>query len=412
MTAASLKRIVEEALAEVGANVNFLLVPKGKARSTTWLGIEHGFGIRHYPSGRNVYIVQTRMAGKLRTVTIGPASVLTRHQAQMVARRVIAYAQVGRDPATERKRIRSAPRFDDFLEEYWCRWSPQWKVSTLETHNGYRRQYLDGAFKGVFIDEMNEEHVTKWFADLNNRTGPGASNRTLEILKNMLNKAEVWGYRLENTNPCRSVRPNKRRQCERFLSTEELARFGTVLADLRASDNLTIRSGCAVITLLLLTGCRYREILTLQWQDVKGNRLLLRDSKTGPRTVWLGSAARQVIDSLPRHTKIPWLFWNHQYRRPMRSIQHLWETIRDRAGLGKLRIHDLRHTFASHAAMSKETLPMIGRLLGHANHQSTARYAHLDDEHLLDAAQQVGDAVERQMREPIVPYILTGSRSG
>lgn len=398
MTAASLKRIVEEALAEVGANVNFLLIPKGKARSTTWLGIEHGFGIRHYPSGRNVYIVQTRMAGRLRTVTIGPASVLTLHQAQMVARRVIAYAQVGRDPATDRKRIRSAPRFDDFLEEYWSRWSPQWKASTIETHNGYRRQYLDGAFKGVFIDELNEEHVTKWFADLNNQTGPGAANRTLEILKNMLNKAEAWGYRLENTNPCRSIRPNKRRQCERFLSAEELARFGEVLAELRASDNLTIRSGCAVITLLLLTGCRYREILTLQWQDVKGNRLLLRDSKTGPRTVWLGSAAREVIDSLPRHPKIPWLFWNYQYRRPMGSIQHLWETILDRAALGKLRIHDLRHTFASHAAMSKETLPMIGRLLGHANHQSTARYAHLDDEHLLDASQQVGDTVERLLR--------------
>ncbi|MBB4860190.1 integrase [Novosphingobium chloroacetimidivorans] len=398
MTAASLKRIVEEALAEVGANVNFLLVPKGKARSTTWLGIEHGFGIRHYPSGRNVYIVQTRMAGRLRTVTIGPASVLTRHQAQMVARRVIAYAQVGRDPATDRKRIRSAPRFDDFLEEYWSRWSPQWKASTLATHDGYRRQYLDGAFKGVFIDELNEEHVTKWFAALNNRTGPGAANRTLEILKNMLNKAEVWGYRLENTNPCRSVRPNKRRQCERFLSAEELARFGNVLAELRASDNLTIRSGCAVITLLLLTGCRYREILTLQWQDVKGNRLLLRDSKTGPRTVWLGSASREVIDSLPRHAKIPWLFWNYQYRRPMKSIQHLWETILGRAALGKLRIHDLRHTFASHAAMSKETLPMIGRLLGHANHQSTARYAHLDDEHLLDAAQQVGDAVHKLLK--------------
>lgn len=398
MTAASLKRIVEEALAEVGANVNFLLVPKGKARSTTWLGIEHGFGIRHYPSGRNVYIVQTRMAGRLRTVTIGPASVLTRHQAQMVARRVIAYAQVGHDPATDRKRIRSAPRFDDFLEEYWSRWSPQWKTSTLATHDGYRRQYLDNAFKGVFIDELNEEHVTKWFADLNNRTGPGAANRTLEILKNMLNKAEVWGYRLENTNPCRSVRPNKRRQCERFLSVEELARFGKVLADLRSDEDLTIRSGCAVITLLLLTGCRYREILTLQWQDVKGNRLLLRDSKTGPRTVWLGTAAREVINSLPHHAKIPWLFWNYQYRRPMRSIQHLWATILDRADLGKLRIHDLRHTFASHAAMSKETLPMIGRLLGHANHQSTARYAHLDDEHLLDAAQKIGDRVDSILR--------------
>jgi hypothetical protein len=222
MTAASLKRIVEEALAEVGASVNFRLVPKGKARTTTWLGIEHGFGIRHYPSGRNVYIVQTRMGGRLRTVTIGPASVLTRHQAQMVARRVIAYAQVGRDPATDRKRIRSAPRFDDFLEEYWTRWSPRWKASTLDSHTRYRRLYLEDAFKGVFIDEVNEEHVTKWFADLNNRTGPGAANRTLEILKHMLNKAEAWGYRLENTSPCRSIRPNRKRQCERFLTVEEL----------------------------------------------------------------------------------------------------------------------------------------------------------------------------------------------
>ena len=189
MTAAGLKKIVEEALAEVGANVNFLLVPKGKARSTTWLGIEHGFGIRHYPSGRNVYIVQTRMAGRLRTVTIGPASVLTRHQAQMVARRVIAYAQVGRDPAIDRKRIRSAPRFDDFLNEYWSRWSPQWKASTLATHDGYRRQYLDDAFKGVFIDELNEEHVTKWFADLNNRTSPGAAQLIARLLDSV-GKAE------------------------------------------------------------------------------------------------------------------------------------------------------------------------------------------------------------------------------
>ncbi|MBX9663870.1 site-specific integrase [Novosphingobium sp.] len=236
--------------------------------------------------------------------------------------------------------------------------------------------------------------MTKSFADLNNRTGPGAANRTLEILKNMLGKAEVWGYRLENTNPCRSVRPNKRRQCERFLSAEELARFGEVLPDLRASDNLTIRSGCAVITLLLQTGCHYREILTLQWRDVKRNRLLLRDSKTGPRTVWLGSAAQEVIDNLQRHPKISGLFWNYQYRRPISSIQHLWPTILQRADLGKLRIHDLRHTFASHAAMSKETLPMIGRLLGHANHQSTALYAHLDDEHVLDATQQIWNAVQ------------------
>ena len=129
MTALALKQIVADALAEVGANVHFLRVPKGKPRTTTWLGIEHGFGIRHYPTGRNVYIVQTRMAGRLRTVTIGPASVITRHQATAVARRVIAYAQVGLDPATDRDRIRSSPCFDDFLNEYWTRWSPHWKAS-------------------------------------------------------------------------------------------------------------------------------------------------------------------------------------------------------------------------------------------------------------------------------------------
>ncbi len=118
MTSLSLRKVVAEALAEVGADLRYLKLPKGKARTTSWLGIEHGFGIRHYATGRNVYIVQTRMAGRLRTVTIGPASVITQHQAMMVARRVIAYAQVGHDPAADRKRARSAPRFDDFLDEY------------------------------------------------------------------------------------------------------------------------------------------------------------------------------------------------------------------------------------------------------------------------------------------------------
>ncbi len=401
MTAASLRRIVEEALAEVGASVNFKLVPKGKARTTTWLGIEHGFGIRHYPSGRNVYIVQTRMAGRMRTVTIGSASVLTRYQAQMVARRVIAYAQVGRDPATERQRIRSAPSFADFISEYWDRWAPRWKASTLETHTGYRRRYLDDAFAGVYIDELNESHVTNWFADLNNRAGPGAANRTLEILKHMLNKAEAWGYRLENTNPCRSVRANRRRRCERFLTTEELARLGVELAKLRESDDRTKQCAGAAIVLLLLTGCRKNEILSLEWRDVKGNRLLLRDSKTGPRTVWLGSAARELIAGIPRdEQRYEHIFRNHKYHRPMRDLSSHWSRVTRAAGLLGFRIHDLRHTFASHAAMNKETLPMIGRLLGHANVQSTARYAHLDDDHLLDAARQIGERVEALLGHP------------
>ena len=397
MSAISLQRVVAEALAEVGANVNFLRIPRGKPRSTTWLGVEHGFGIRHYQTGRNVYIVQTRMAGRLRTVTIGSAAVLTKSQATRVARIVIAYAQVGRDPATDRKRIRSAPRFDDFLAEYWSRWSPRWKLSTYETNSMYRAHYLNGSFPGIFIDALNEADVTKWFADLNNRTGPGAANRVMSILNHMLNKAESWGYRLENTNPCRGARLNKRRQCERFLTISELTRLGAILAEERAGADKVRSIAATAITLLLLTGCRSSEVMNLQWGDVLGNRLKLRDSKTGPRTVWLGDKARALIDTIPRFRNNPWMFWNSRHRRPMQTANYYWYEFREKAGLPNVRIHDLRHTFASHAAMNKETLPMIGRLLGHANHQSTARYAHLDDDHVLDAAQQIGDAIERMM---------------
>ncbi|MBV1692340.1 site-specific integrase [Novosphingobium sp. G106] len=397
MTAIALKQIVTEALAEVGVDVASMRLPTGKPRETTWLGIEPGFGVRHYATGRNIYIVQTRMAGRLRTVTIGPASVITRHQATVVARRVLAYARVGLDPVTERKRIRSAPRFDDFLEEYWQRWSGRWKASTLVANEKYRRLYLDDAFPDIFIDALNEADVTRWFADLNNRMGPGGANRVVAILSSLLNKAESWGYRLENTNPCRAVRPNRKRKCERFLSRAELERLGEALARVRSSEDKVRPIAATAIALLLLTGCRAGEITSLQWQDLRGNRLKLRDSKTGPRTVWLGDEARALIDDLPRLKNIPWLFWSPRVRKPLRWLDYYWHEIRSEAGLRGVRLHDLRHTFASHAAMNKETLPMIGRLLGHSNQQSTARYAHLGDEHVLDAAEQIGAAIERML---------------
>lgn len=137
--------------------------------------------------------------------------------------------------------------------------------------------------------------------------------------------------------------------------------------------------------------------MNLQWADVRGNRLKLRDSKTGPRVVWLGDEARALIDALPRHSKVPWLFWDRKRGKRLRSVAYYWREFQALCGLRKIRLHDLRHTFASHAAMNKETLPMIGRLLGHRNLQSTSRYAHLDDGHLLDAAEQIGSAIERML---------------
>lgn len=397
MTALGLKRVVEEALARVGADINLICIPRGKPRTTTWLGIEHGFGIRHYATGRNVYIVQTRMGGKLRTITLGPASVLTRAQATQVARVVLAYARVGEDPASERKRIRSAPRYSDFLDEFWERWGTRWTPKTWNVNASYRRLYLQDAFQGLCIDELNEEHVTRWFAEVNRRTGPGAANMTLALLNAMLNKAEVWGYRLENTNPCRAVRMNRRNHLKRFLSHEEMQRLGTVLTRERASDKPMWALAAKAVTLLALTGCRRGEILGLHWQDVHGIRLKLRHGKTGPRMVWMGDDARAELDTCPRYKGVPWVFWNPTLSQPVKDLHKYWNKFRDDAGLRDFRLHDLRHNFASHAAMNKETLPMIGRLLGHARVQSTARYAHLDDGHALEAAEQIGAAVERML---------------
>lgn len=130
MTSLSLKQIVEKALAEIGVSPKLAQLPKERPRKTTWIPAENDFGIRHYASGRHVYIDQTRMGGSFRTITIGPAPVIRRHQAVMVARRVIAYALVGHDPATSRQRIRNSARIDDFMCEYWQKCSQAWKETT------------------------------------------------------------------------------------------------------------------------------------------------------------------------------------------------------------------------------------------------------------------------------------------
>jgi integrase len=392
MNRISLRAIIAEELADIGQHVRYKL-PACKACSTVWLG-ERGLGVRRYASGRAVYIVQTRMGGRCRTITIAPTSVVTEHRAATIARRVMAYVEVGHDPADERLRIRSAPMFQDFLDKYWQRTMPRWKKSSREMHASYRRLYLDGSFAGISIDEIGEEHVTRWFAALNNNTGPGAANRVLAILNAMLNKGEEWGYRVDGTNPCRSVRRNKSQKIERFLSSAELRRLGEVLEEDQSVEGSQRSTVAAAVTLLLLTGCRASEVAGLQWPDVKGNRLKLRDSKTGPRTVWLGDDARTVLDSLPRSRNIPWVFWNLERRAPLVKLSNYWPSIRDRASLSNIRLHDLRHTFASHAAMSNETLSMIG-LLGHRSLSATSRYAHLGDEHVSDAAQQIGSAIEQ-----------------
>jgi integrase len=385
VTAVSLRQIVAQELARIGLEAASR-APE-RARSTDFIAALPGFGVRSYPSGRRVYIVQRRIGGRMRTVTIGNAAVMTEAVARDVASRVLLRCQVGENPADTRAMVRSAPTFPAFLDEYWQRMSRQWKPRTIETHDGYRRLHLDDAFAGRFVDQIETADVARWLARLTDRSGPGAANRCLSILNAMMRKAEDWGYRPEGSNPCAGVKANRRRQCERFLSDQELARLGKVLRDAEATHPVYT----AAVTMILLTGCRKSEILALRWSEVKGKRLLLTESKTGARTIWLGIEARSILSRFERQKPADRVFRLDGDSR--NALDGFWRLIRHRAGIADVRLHDLRHSFASFAARRAETLPMIGKLLGHAKIASTARYTHLDDSDVIVAAEHMGSLI-------------------
>ena len=383
MTALSLRAIVAEELARVGVEPGS--VRGEQVRRTEFAADLPGFGTRHYPSGKRSYIAQCRMGGRMRTVTIGSAAVLTEPKARDVARRVLLRAQVGENPAEMKISTRAKPSFAAMVDEYWTRMAPRWKRTTQVTQASYRARHLDQAFPGMFVDQIEQEHVARWFAHITENTGPGAANRAFEILKAMMRKAEEWGYRGEGTNPCHGIRRNRQRRFERFLSEQELARLGAALDRARADDPLR----AAAITMIVMTGCRRSEIMDLRWSEVKGSRLLLQDSKTGARTVWLGFEARAVLGAIPRPRGAEYVFPADGIARTY-ALERFWRHVRSEAGLADVRLHDLRHSFASFAARRSETLPMIGKLLGHVKIATTARYAHLDDRSLVESMERVG----------------------
>lgn len=384
MTSFDLKRILAEELGRV--------IPREvRKRHTSFDSLLPGFGERIHPSGRRSYVLQRTMGGRQRLITIGDAAIISERIARDVARRLILRIELGQNPADTKQRGRETPTYTAFLQSYWELISPTWKPSTLKIHDIYRRTHLDHAFTGKFIDEISHADAVRWHAALTRSAGPGAANRAMEILKAMFNKAEAWGYLPDHSNAFRGVKRNRGRKIERFLSEAEMARMGQALAKCRADRPNEV----AAITLLALTGCRRGEILHLKWGEVQGQRLKLADSKTGPRTVWLGVEARAVLKSLVRRPRgEPVFAFDSQ---PESVIDWFWRQIKMEADLEDIRLHDLRHNYASLAARCSETLPMIGNLLGHSDFRTTARYAHLEDQHVVSAADTVGREIQWQL---------------
>ncbi len=336
-----------------------------------------GFGVRILPSGRKRFFVHAQANGKRTWTKIGDAGAMTLAAARDLARSHLAASRTG-NPSRPAEIAADTP-FEDVADAVFRRQSRHWKPGTLDVNRRYLKNQILPRFRGQPIGAITSADVQQWFASLSST--PAAADRAAPVLSVIMREAESLGFRPEGSNPCGNIRRYRRRGRERFLSREETRRLG---AALKAHDGHVL---AAVVKLLALTGCRKSEILTLQWHDFRDGHLFLRDGKTGPRTVWLSSAARAVLDGLPRNGV--WVFPGKNGTGPAQGLRQFWQGLRHEAGLQDVRLHDLRHSYASLALQAGETILTIGRLLGHRKPDTTLKYVHLADESVRDAVDAV-----------------------
>ena len=360
-----------------------------------WDDVISGLGVCVRPTGTRTFLLRRNVRGRMRYATLGHAGTMTVPQARREARKLIA-------TFIEPLQKDSGPRtpghpMDEFAGEFLERQARHWKPATLETNRWVVSKYLLPAFGHLTIDAVTREHVQDWFAGMSDK--PGIANRSLPVLSMMMKMAEFWGYRVHNTNPCKNTKRFKMTPKERFLSTEEIARLNAVLT----GDEFYCPHIVAIIRLLLLTGCRAGEIVKLEWDWIKGQRIHLPDSKSGPRTVWLSSAARAVIDAIPRYSpQCSFLFPSRPPTRHIDNFEFQWNRIRNEAGLPDVRLHDLRHTWASIAAMNGIDMVTIAKLLGHCLVETTERYTHLSAQSVTEAANRVSNRIGAALAGPSV----------
>jgi len=355
-----------------------------------WDPILPGFGIRVQPSGAQAYIVQYRERGRTRRRVIGTVEETDPRTARRHARKLLSDVKVGLGVIDPFAPIVSPPTlsFADYVARFWEVHARRWAPRTQASNRNLINRLLIPEFGKVPLTEITRSMVLKWRDGLGER--PGTANRTLPVLSVMMTTAETMGLRPRRSNPCRNVTRFPTNAVERFLTLDELSRLGAALGSVEAK----YPHDCAIIRLLLLTGGRKHEIESLLWSYLDGSFAHLPESKTGPKTLYLGRAARDLLGSLPRSHN-DWVFPDRHGTGHAEIDWPRWGRIRAAAGLSDVRLHDLRHTFASHAAMNRVTLPTISKLLGHALLETTERYAHLGDTSVREAAGRVSGHIAR-----------------
>ena len=350
-----------------------------------------GFGVRVHATGRKSYVAQSRGPGGIKRVTLGRHGEISCEEARKQAALVIDRIKRGEEPLP--KPPEAEPTLGTIAERF-MRVYVERRLKPL-TVVGYRTildKHILPALGGMVLGRIGRAEVIAFHHRL--RDIPSRANTSLHVLSRIFSLAETWDLVPPGRNPCRRLSLYKTRPRERFLTTEEYRRLGRVLKD-AVTEGSVWPPAITAIRLLMLTGCRRNEILNLRWDDVDRTARVLRlkDAKAGPRMVPLTNPVRRILDEESRQPDGPWVIIGQKPGRNLTNLHYYWRPIRERAGLDDVRIHDLRHSYASRALALGESLYTIGKLLGHATVTTTARYTHLMHRAEKEAAVRVGGSI-------------------
>jgi integrase len=357
-----------------------------------------GFEVRARAGGAKVYAVRYRFGSgrtaPMRRVTIGKhGSPWTPESARSEAKRLLALAAHGRDPAGAKAAAKNAPTVGELAERFLTEHvETKRKERTADEYRRLLDKVILPALGKRKVADVTRQEVTKLHHA--HRATPYQANRILAVLGKMFNLTERWGVRPDGSNPCRHIEKFAERRRERMLSPEELARLGDALAGYHGSPY-----AIGAVRLLIFTGARLSEVLGLQWQwiDFERGEARLPEAKTGAKTLHLPPPALTVLAELPRIEGNPYVIAGGVAGAALVNLEKPWRAIRKAAGFEDLRLHDLRHAFASVAASSGMGLPIIGKMLGHTQAQTTQRYAHLAGDPVKAAAAIVAGKIAAAM---------------
>ena len=369
-------------------------IQAGERDVVLWDNSLPGFGLRAKASGAKTFVIQYRNAsGRSRRFSIGQLGKVTLDQARKQAQRLMGEIALGRDPAEDRRMMLKSETVSQLADLYMdehCK--GRCKASTIASHEWLLKKFIKPRLGNRKLLDLRPADIARLHADL--RKTPYNANRVLGLLRTMLNRAERWEIIPRGSNPAALLQPYPEKKRERYLSPDELVALLETL-DAQEAGGFVDRYAATAIRLLVFTGCRMGEILTLEWAgvDLENGRLLLERHKTdrnGAKIIPLNPPALAVLKALPRERDNPYVIVGRNPGTCLVNLQKPWRRLRKASGLEDVRLHDLRHSFASFAVGAGLSLPVIGALLGHKSVQSTARYAHLAQDPLRQATNTVG----------------------